>query len=215
MMKRLCQIQRLEAKGGMKKILEDKSTEEQDKNHRGRPTKINDALYNRLLNHARALDPTVCDYRQLPHAEDANILRPNVLIRATLDVCEKTRVSVLPPNNCVVIKRNGIISYGLVNEILVYTHPGQGLRAVCEIIKISNLFCKVKRSPTTQFRFWLYTMKAVVGCVEQNVELVPAEAIANLAAYRRLPSGIFGLKNGIILTPVNRLGSLEINPVAT
>ncbi|KNE95441.1 hypothetical protein PSTG_11294 [Puccinia striiformis f. sp. tritici PST-78] len=57
-------------------------------------------------------------------------------------------------------------------------------------------------------------MKAVVGCIKKNeLELVPVEAIDNLAAYQCLPDGIFGLESGIILTPVNRLASLEINPV--
>jgi hypothetical protein len=215
MMKRLCQIQRLEAKEGTQNFLSGEVPGEHGNTRGGRPIMVDDVLYNQLLKYAQGVDPTVHDYRQLPLPVDANILRPTVFIHATCDASQKTRVSVLQPNNCVVIKQDGLIRYGLVNQIISYTQPGQGLKVVCEVVKIRNLFCKASEGPTRQFRFWLYMMKAVVGHIEHDVELVPAEEIQNLAAYRRLPDGIFGLKGAIILTPVNRLGLLEINPVAT
>jgi hypothetical protein len=213
-MKRMCQIQRLEAKEEMKTFLQDTSVGAEGKCH-GRPTMLDDNLYDELLNHTRSIDPTVCDYRQLPHPAGAKILRATVHVQATWGCSQTIRVSVLQPNNCVVIKQDGLVRYGFVRDIFAYTQPGQGSRVVCQVEKITNLFCKVAEGPTRQFRFWLYCMKTVVGRVTGDMEMVPIEAIDNLVAYRWLPDGIFGLEHGIILTPVNRLGSLEINPETT
>ncbi|KAI7947789.1 hypothetical protein MJO28_009697 [Puccinia striiformis f. sp. tritici] len=207
MLKRMCQIQRLEVKEDYDEFL---SADLPQGTGCGRPVMLDNVLYNRLLNYTRRFDATIRDYWQFPHPVDAIILRPKVLVHATWDCNQKTRVSVLQPNNCVVMKQNDLVSYGLVREIFGYTQRGHGSRVVCVVEKSTTYIVK----PTRQFRFWLYTMKAVVGCIKKNeLELVPVEAIDNLAAYQCLPDGIFGLESGIILTPVNRLASLENNPV--
>ncbi|KNZ48515.1 hypothetical protein VP01_5606g2 [Puccinia sorghi] len=59
-------------------------------------------------------------------------------------------------------------------------------------------------------------MKAVLGCIKpSDIEIVPAECIDTISAYWMLPEGVSGLSKGIILTPVNHLESLEINPVTS
>ncbi|KNZ59799.1 hypothetical protein VP01_1660g11 [Puccinia sorghi] len=126
------------------------------------------------------------------------------------------KVSVLQPNNCVLIKQNRCLRYGIMKEIIVYKQPERGRMTVCQVKKITNKFCKILTGPSKMFCFWLYAMKAVLGCINPgNVEIVPAECIDTVATYRMLPEGVFGLSKGIILTPFNHLGSLEINPVTS
>ncbi|KNZ55557.1 hypothetical protein VP01_2650g3 [Puccinia sorghi] len=165
-------------------------------NQKRRATKVDDVLYSRLLGHACRRDPTIQDYQESPHPLNAKILSPK------------------QPNNCIEFKDNGQVRYGFVREIIVYKQPGEGNRVVCDVEKIKNSFCKVSRGPTKQFRFWLYLMKTVMGqpiSNEGNKELLPVKSIENLTAYWWLPNGIFCLKNGVILTPVNFLASLQIN----
>ncbi|KNZ59353.1 hypothetical protein VP01_1751g6 [Puccinia sorghi] len=175
MMKRLCQIQRLEAKDSMANFLASEVADQT--NRKGRPTKVDNVLYSRLLGHARGRDPTIQDYQELPHPLDAKVLSPKVLIRATWECKPKVCVSVLQPNNCVQFRDNGQVKYGFVREIIVYEQPGEGKRVLCDVEKIENLFCKT-----------------VVGRIIRdenshlcNKELVPVESIENLAAYRWLP----------------------------
>ncbi|KNZ54492.1 hypothetical protein VP01_2932g4 [Puccinia sorghi] len=69
-------------------------------------------------------------------------------------------------------------------------------------------------TPSKAFHFWLYAMKAVLSTINSgDVETVPSKCIDTVTAYWILPEGTFRLRKGIILTPVNHLGSLEINLV--
>ncbi|KNZ60832.1 hypothetical protein VP01_1494g2 [Puccinia sorghi] len=214
MVKRFCQIQRLEAREDLQMFLASDIPEDGQQKIHGRPVMVDDSLYERLLTHARTIDPVVGDYRHLPHPIGARILAPKVNVQATWNCKPKVRVSVLQPNNCVVIKENGRVRYGFVKEILVYEQPTRGRMAVCLVEKITNRYCKIVDGPSKTFRFWLYLMKAVLGTINPgDVEIVPAECIDTVAAYRILPEGTFRLEQGIILTPVNHLGSLEINLV--
>ncbi|KNZ53139.1 hypothetical protein VP01_3332g2 [Puccinia sorghi] len=72
------------------------------------------------------------------------------------------------------------------------------------------------KGPPRTFFFWLYTKKTVLGFMKPgNLEIVPAKCIDTIAAYWLLPEATFCLSKGIILTPVNHLGSLEINAVTS
>ncbi|KNZ53114.1 hypothetical protein VP01_333g10 [Puccinia sorghi] len=194
MMKKLCQIKRLEAKDSMAEFLASDLADQT--NQKERANKVDDMLY------------------KLPHPLNAKILSTKVLIITTWECKPKVCVFMLQPNNYIEFKDNVQVRYGILREIIVYEQPGEGNRVVCDVEKIKNSFCKVSWGPTKQFQLWLYLMKTVVGQIisnEGNKELLPVESIENLAAYWRLPDGIFCLKNSVILTPVNHLASLQIN----
>ncbi|KNZ54496.1 hypothetical protein VP01_2932g8 [Puccinia sorghi] len=122
MVKRFCQIQQLEAWEDLKLFLASDIPEDGQQKDHGRPFMVDNNLYEQLLTHARTID-----------------------LVDTWNCKPKVRVSVLQPNNCVVIKQNGHVRYGFVKEILVYKQPTLGQMAICLVEKITNRLVTKKK----------------------------------------------------------------------
>ncbi|KAH9470592.1 hypothetical protein Pst134EA_007839 [Puccinia striiformis f. sp. tritici] len=122
------------------------------------------------------------------------------------------RISVKPPNNCVVAKVDGKSHYGFVKEIYSVNDPRGGSKVVVLLNKITNLFPKRLGLRTSNFRHLLYLHKAIVGNIDiKEQKIVQSNTIDSLAAYRKLAPYTFGIKSdGIILTPISRTPILDI-----
>ncbi|POW10331.1 hypothetical protein PSTT_06172 [Puccinia striiformis] len=204
MMKRFCQIQRLEAQDGFSDLTDSNKKVNEQSEPRGRAVIMDNDLYEQLLAYMQVTIPEVRHHQSLPHPIDACILQPDVLFQST-HLCNHTiRVSVASPNNCICFK---------VQQNIEVTLPGHQSFNLLRIERIENRFCKGARQGSSVFRYWLYQMKTVIGQVfPGRYDFIPTSAVQSIVAYRRLPNNTYGLNSGgVMMVPVNHLSVLQIN----
>ncbi|POV96316.1 hypothetical protein PSHT_15207 [Puccinia striiformis] len=178
------------------------------------PRRINleNSIYDKLLELFQSEDSTIRHYLNLPHPLQAKILHLDAIPLVTWECSDDIRISVKPPNNCVVAKVDGKSHYGFVKEIYSVNDPRGGSKVVVLLNKITNLFPKRLGLRTSNFRHLLYLHKAIVGNIDiKEQKIVQSNTIDSLAAYRKLAPYTFGIKSdGIILTPISRTPILDI-----
>ncbi|KAI7948670.1 hypothetical protein MJO29_010335 [Puccinia striiformis f. sp. tritici] len=213
MMKRFCQIQRLEAQDAFSDLTDSNKKVNEQSEPRGRAVIMDNDLYEQLLAYMQVTIPEVRHHQSLPHPIDACILQPDVLFQST-HLCNHTiRVSVASPNNCICFKVQQNIEYGFIHDIIRVTLPGHQSFNLLRIERIENRFCKGARQGSSVFRYWLYQMKTVIGQVfPGRYDFIPTSAVQSIVAYRRLPNNTYGLNSGgVMMVPVNHLSVLQIN----
>ncbi|KAG0139503.1 hypothetical protein CROQUDRAFT_54629, partial [Cronartium quercuum f. sp. fusiforme G11] len=120
-------------------------------------------------------------------------------------------VSVLKPNNCIQYRESGWTSYGIVQQIFDFKKPNGTNEVVFLINPIKNLYPKDLQSPSKWFRYILFLLKAVVGQVDDEFVYLAPKCVHATAAYRLLPSNVFGIpEGGIILRPYEYDSQLEL-----
>lgn len=156
--------------------------------------------YEALLAHVQMESDEVRDFRELPHPPGATILHNDVIPRATQRLLEYVSISVIKPNNCIVYKSEGKTYYALVRQVYEYSNPLRRRKIVVLVNPIKNLFPKHETSPSRFFRYILFLHKCVVGQIDEEFVYLSPKKVVNVAAYRLLPSDVFGInKGGIIL----------------
>ncbi|KAG0143429.1 hypothetical protein CROQUDRAFT_48821 [Cronartium quercuum f. sp. fusiforme G11] len=211
-LKRLVQMQRLEAETGFSDLIKDTNNSSKTK-PKGRTVLVDNSMYNSVLAYVQDSMPDVHHHRRVPNPTHAYILQPDMLIRASCLCQQKIRVAVTAPNDCVCFKLQGKIGYGFIQDILTVTIPGREKLDLLRVEKVENMFCKDSKRGSQVFCYWLYQMKTVIGkIVPGELEIVLTSAVKSVAAYRQMPKGMYGLESGgVMIIPVNHLSVLEIN----
>ncbi|POV94657.1 hypothetical protein PSHT_16090 [Puccinia striiformis] len=209
MMKRGCQMQRLMMKEEVDELV---TVVEVPSKRNPRRINLENSIYDKLLELFQSEDSTIRHYLNLPHPLQAKILHIDAIPLVTWECSDDIRISVKPPNNCVVAKVDGKSHYGFVKEIYSVNDPRGGSKVVVLLNKITNLFPKRLGLRTSNFRHLLYLHKAIVGNIDiKEQKIVQSNTIDSLAAYRKLAPYTFGIKSdGIILTPISRTPILDI-----
>ncbi|POW12298.1 hypothetical protein PSTT_04651 [Puccinia striiformis] len=204
MMKRGCQMQRLMMKEEVDELV---TVVEVPSKRNPRRINLENSIYDKLLELFQSEDSTIRHYLNLPHPLQAKILHIDAIPLVTWECSDDIRISVKPPNNCVVAKVDGKSHYGFVKEIYSVNDPRGGSKVVVLLNKITNLFPKRLGLRTSNFRHLLYLHKAIVGNIDiKEQKIVQSNTIDSLAAYRKLAPYTFGIKSdGIILTPYHVL----------
>jgi hypothetical protein len=137
MMKRFCQIQRLEATEGFAKMID---SERHNSKSEGRSVFMDDAFYDRILNHLKTIIPSARHHQSFPHPLDAAILQPDGLIQSTTICKDNLQISVMAPNHCICFKVNDKIWYGMVCDIVTVKILGHASMQLLNVQRIENLF---------------------------------------------------------------------------
>ncbi|MBW0498901.1 hypothetical protein O181_038616 [Austropuccinia psidii MF-1] len=117
------------------------------------------------------------------------------------------KITPLPPHSCIQYSQNGLIHYGMVQQIYKYHHPNGKPQITIKIASIHNSFAKDPTSPSKVFQFICYLRKLVIGQKIPQLNIISTNQISNLMAYQSLDSGTFGLQNNPIATvPFDHLG---------
>lgn len=168
--------------------------------------------YEALLVHLQVESEEVRNYWQVPHPPGARILQNDVVPKATLRILEHVSISMIKPNNCIVYKLAGKTYYGLVRQIYQFNNPFRKRENVILVNPIKNLFPKLEQTPSRFFRYILFLHKCVVGQIDEEFVYVLTKKVVNVAAYRLLPTDVFGIDEGeIILRPYDYTSQLDIS----
>lgn len=199
MMRKTCQVQRFLANHPVPEA-EDK----QPKKPRTRTIILKLNTYDLLLKYVQKKNPRIWAYSKVPHLIGSEVLTRYASPVRHHPIHKETHnflVSPMAPNNCVCYTELGRRRYAMVTQVYQYAGPSGPAECAVLVRPVRNLFGKDLKSPSKQFRYTLYLMRAVVGEIgEEDFFLNPNE-ITSMAAYRLLPNHTFGLKNGgIILT---------------
>ncbi|KAG0139059.1 hypothetical protein CROQUDRAFT_12489, partial [Cronartium quercuum f. sp. fusiforme G11] len=112
-------------------------------------------------------------------------------------------ISPKSPNNCVMVRINGLKRFGIVDQIYQITF-GNVIESVVLLKPVVQRYGKVDKSASANFRYNLYLLRTVVGQVKEKISFfVRSSSIISLVAYRKLHPHTLGLKEGgIIMWPV-------------
>ncbi|EGG10472.1 uncharacterized protein MELLADRAFT_103067 [Melampsora larici-populina 98AG31] len=173
--------------------------------------KLDAREYELLLDFSQVQDNQIQDYRNLPHPPRARVLQPYAIPRATWRVSKRIVVSVLKPNNCIEYKDEGKTKYGIIRQIYEYQNVKEKWETVLLVSPINNLYPKDLESPSRIFRYLIFLLKCVVGQIDKHHIILPTKSVVCVAAYRLLPTDVFGIKdNGIMLRPYDYNSQLDI-----
>jgi hypothetical protein len=163
--------------------------------------------YERILIQLQREDCLLRHFRDLPHPPNAWILLNYATPLKSWSAKGKgdmeMRLSVHPPNNCVVYLFGGKTAFGIIEKIFLLDLPNPEPRLIVRTIE--NKYANAQDSTNALFWSILSLFKLALGHIGVNQHMICPKAVRFLCAYRKLKNDVFGLgSQGILLRPLDQ-----------
>lgn len=167
--------------------------------------------YEALLAHVQSEGNNIRDYWVMPHPVGSHVLQPYTIPRAACNISDGLLVSEIKPNNCIKYISGGKRRYGMIRQIYKFASINDTWAKSLLVNPIVDKYPKDLDSPSTHFRFVLFSLKCVLGQINPDFAVLSPSQVKCVAAYRLLPDGTFGIQeSGIFLRPCDYNTELEV-----
>ncbi|MBW0509037.1 hypothetical protein O181_048752 [Austropuccinia psidii MF-1] len=122
-------------------------------------------------------------WSDFPHPVGSTILPQGGYLLLSCHGPKDLKITLLPPHNCIQYRQNGLLHYGMVQQLYKYHHPNEQPQIAITISSIHNSFAKDPTNPSKVFQFICYLMKLVIGQKLPELTIISTNQISNLMAY--------------------------------